>query len=299
MRLFVYKFFSLVLLVVGLSFSACSDDTDTNTESSDTLVTTTPPTVLGGYGPTYKEINSMDEAALALDALNIDAKVPFAKAVSDSINEELINDLLVPDVVVSNETLSCEEGGSLTQSIDTKSSYKNVDKDYSDCFLDGKTRDGKISASWPSYGFAYVNATDYSNSDITYVGAVSLKYYILDDENSYDFNISFGVITTPQEQDTLDYSDFQFSNVNGLSLNGTFEKKDSNCQDGYYLVETLEPITFYGYDDTEKKGKIIINDVTYQFNDDSTISVTINGETTTLYQEYFSATCPEDPYYKK
>ena len=294
----------LILPIVSFLVYGCGSDSDTVQEITQNQQPLSEPVLLSSANP-YKEINTFDDAALALKALHLYSKTKDNKEIFNAVQDEIISDIMTPGVDVREE-IACDNGGVLLKEIDTETrrhDYRRVRNEYRWCELNATLKDGYMETYWnykSDDNDTMVIDISYNNQTLgLLMDSPIFIYNILDDNNSFDFNITSGYV---QNKDYIDiYSNFRvvYNDLNkSLEINGVMKKEDKNCMDGTYLIKTLAPIVHYGYDDTELKGKISINNVIYEFDEYENVEITLQNGTTMKEnaRNYIqSAECPYVP----
>jgi hypothetical protein len=272
----------IFFLTVGLFFYGCGSDS-ASAESG----TGDEPLVLGTYTPSYKSIDSFDDAALAISAVSLYSKAEHNREISDVIKEEIVADILKP-AQNTYEKVICDNGGILESTIDTESNYKDIVKKYTNCELNTTLKNGTVDASLPpSSGDVdndiKISFIDFENGTLKLKGYNSITYNMLENEDDYDFKIENGSVDNSDYAES--YNDFNIRYIDKkLTLDGVITIQTDTCMAGNYLIKTLEPITSYGYGNSKIKGKIIINDTIFEFDENEAVKVTLkNAESKTIY----------------
>ena len=264
---------SIVLAGVMLGCGSSSD------EASTTNYLTGAPVV----------ISTQAEAQNAIAAASSFAKTENSASLAPSRK--------APSLAPVNETYECTEGGSITLSgdtADTETDSMNVTYTYESCVELGSTTNGIMKMVGTQYDYVW-SLTNFSMVDPEGSFVMNLSEKVTTNSIYDPLTVTMDgtmdyVINSPQNSGHVGYQNFkvviQESATRG-SIDGDMSVTSSaySCIDGRYNFETVETLTFES-NGSISGGVMKINDVSFQFNGDSTATVTFSdGTTTTVDQD--------------
>jgi hypothetical protein len=202
-----------------------------------------------------------------------------------------------PSLAPVNETLYCTDGGSITLSgdtADTETDSMNVTYTYESCVELGSTTNGIMKMVGTQYDYVW-SLTNFSMVDLEGSFVMNLSEKVTTNSIYDPLTVTMDgtmdyVVNLPQNSGHVGYQNFkvviQDSDTRG-SIDGDMSVTSSaySCIDGRYNFETVETLTFEN-NGSISGGVMKINDVSFQFNGDSTATVTFSdGTTTTVDQD--------------
>lgn len=257
-------------------------------------------------------ITDTNEAMLAIEAIaapNSIVELATTDLSAYTEQDEIPHSVsAAPALAPVSTTLTCQRFGEDTQgNVNFKGDLSSTSVDmtytYNECWIDDQYRllgEKTMKGTVNDTGYAVLNFT---TDDYFMVGqykmntSATVKFYPDDSISGVDILLSgkinsYSMNGTESVEYKLGYQNFNYvEQANGyerLSGKASISGWKKSCADGIYNFETVEPIA-----PDMSSGKIKVNNTTYSFNSDGTVSLTFSDGSTGQFsfEDINTSTC--------
>lgn len=205
-----------------------------------------------------------------------------------------------------SQSYECPAGGTIIIQTTSSASMTQV---YDSCaMVEGYTLDGSVNVSnmdqsnnsfsaTMSYNGFRVSGSDFSATmDMTIDMQVDYSDSYSNVSSSMKYNGKLSLVAGDTSA-SYEYANLRTtSSVTSSSIQSTIDgliSVDSPCYSGVLDIETVEPLTMYNtYDYLYRGGELKVNEATYSYNSDGTVTITTaTGESSTLDQYDLASAC--------